>query len=320
MSSPAESPQTRLPIDDCWFLAGPTASGKTEVGVALAEAIDAEIISLDSMAVYERMDIGTAKPSAEQLARVPHHLIDIRSPQDDFSVSDYVDAAHAIVTQIRSRGKQPLFVGGTPLYLKSLLRGLYEGPPADWEFRQQVEDEVESVGLDALRARLMQVDPLSAAKLHPNDKRRMIRALEVHHITGQPISHKQVQFDEGRAADECRVFTLSWARFQLHQRIDSRVDRMFVDGLIAEVEQLLLDFKQLGRTAAQALGYREVLDYLANDGDLDQTVERVKARTRQFARRQETWFRSLSECRPLECQGDLAVERLVEDMIRLTAS
>jgi tRNA dimethylallyltransferase len=310
----------RLPIDDCWFLAGPTASGKTEVGVALAERINAEIISLDSMAVYERMDIGTAKPSAEQLARIPHYLIDIRSPRDDFSVSDYVAAAHVTVEQIKERGKAPLFVGGTPLYLKSLLRGLYEGPPADWDFRKRVEEEVEAVGLDALRERLTQIDPLSAAKLHPNDKRRMIRALEVYHLTGQPISHKQVQFDEGRAAKDCRVFTLSWSRFQLHQRIDARVDQMFSDGLVEEVQQLLVEFKQLGRTAAQALGYREVLELLDSDGDVAETIERVKARTRQFARRQETWFRSLSECRPLACQDDLDTERLVDEILSQAAT
>ena len=304
-----ESLQPLPPVEECWFLTGPTASGKTEVGLALAERIGAEIISLDSMAVYRGMDIGTAKPSAEQMGRTPHHLINIRPPTDDFSLSEYVTAAHEKIREIKDRGRRVLFVGGTPLYLKSLLRGVYEGPPADWDFRNAVEQEIENVGLDALRERLKMVDPLSAQKLHPNDKRRMIRALEVYHLTGQPISHQQIQFEEGRSVDECLVFTLCWSRFQLHERIDARVEQMFEAGLVDEVRGLLDEFGALSRTAAQALGYREVLEYVEQGeaGDLPATIEKVKARTRQFARRQETWFRSLSECRMIDCLHDLDV-------------
>ena len=156
---------------------------------------------MDSMAVYRGMDIGTAKPSLEERSNVRHHLIDVVDPNQEYSLAEFLAAAHAAVDDIRSRDRRVLFVGGTPLYLKSMLRGVCEGPPADPDFRRRVEEEVERIGLAALRQRLEQVDPLSAAKLHPNDKRRMIRALEVYTLTGQPISHYQTQF-EGKYSGE----------------------------------------------------------------------------------------------------------------------
>lgn len=290
-------PETFDPILDAWYLTGPTASGKTRVAIELALNIGAEIVSLDSMALYRGMDIGTAKPGLADRALVPHHLLDIVDPDVDFSLSEYVAAAHESVRDIRRRGRQVLFVGGTPLYLKALLRGVYPGPPADWEFRRQIEEELRVHGLDALHQRLALVDPLSAARLHPHDKRRIIRALEVYRQTGEPISHKQTQFEDGTPADRCKVFVLSWLRAELHRRIDARVEGMFAEGLVDEVRGLLERHGHLSRTAMQAVGYREVLQHLRGDTDLSLTVERVKARTRQFARRQETWFRSLRECR-----------------------
>lgn len=289
-------------FNNCWFLTGPTASGKTKVGLELAQRIDAEIISLDSMAVYRSMDIGTAKPTPEQTAVVPHHLIDILDPNEEFSVASYIERAAVCVNGLQSRGKEALFVGGTPLYLKALLRGMFEGPPADWEFRREVEQEIAEVGLDALHDRLKQVDPLSASKLPRGDVRRIVRALEVYKLTGRPISHWQMQFDEGRAAEECKVFVLDWPREVLHQRIDVRVHGMFERGLIEEVRDVQTRFETLSRTALQAVGYREVIEYLdarrvGDDSSLEETIERVKTRTRRFAKRQGTWFRSLSECR-----------------------
>ena len=322
----AHDPLPVPPAQGCWFLTGPTAAGKTEVGVELALAIGAEIVSLDSMALYQDMNIGTAKPTAEDRRRVPHHLLDLVPPSEDFSLSEYIDAAHDAIAEIRGRGRQVLFVGGTPLYLKSLLRGVYQGPPADWEFRRQIDEELKTVPVEALHQRLQVIDPLLAAKLHANDKRRIVRGLEVFRLTGQRLSHLQTQFDEGRPASEAKVFVLSWPREELHRRIDARVEQMFAGGLVEEVRGLLSKYGSLSRTALQAVGYREVTEYLgvqgsgfgvqdvgcmseakctSNDASLAACLDRVKARTRQFARRQETWFRSLSECRFVEMHEDL---------------
>ena len=162
----------------CWYLTGATASGKTSVGMEMAKLLNAEIISLDSMAIYRGMDIGTAKPSVEQREQIPHHMLDICDPVDSFSVSQYRDRALELIEQINFRNKQVLFVGGTALYLKALLRGLFDGPPANWEFRKQVEEELAELDNEILHSRLRDVDPVSAHKLHPNDRRRIIRALE----------------------------------------------------------------------------------------------------------------------------------------------
>jgi len=299
---------------DCWFLTGPTASGKTEVAVVLADLLDAEIISLDSMAVYRGLDIGTAKPPPELRRRVSHHLIDLVDPAEEFSVAQYVELAECAVREIFARGRTALFVGGTPLYLKSLLRGLFRGPPADWEFRRQVETELQSAGNEALHRRLQQVDPLSATRLHPNDTRRIVRALEVYRLTGQPISHLQMQFDEGRPARECRVFVLERSRKELHQRIETRVQTMFAKGLIDEVRGLMDREKPLGRTASQAVGYREVMQHLRGRQTLEQTQEQVVARTRRFAKRQMTWFRSLCECRFLPVTGQIDLPPLAQQI------
>ena len=280
----------------CWYLTGATASGKTGVGIALARILDAEIISMDSMAVYRGMDIGTAKPSLEQRSEIPHHLIDIVDPDEDFSVALYLKQAREASETMVARGKRVLFVGGTPLYLKALLRGIDEGPPADWSFRAEVIAEVQQVGPKSLHARLQQVDPLSAARLPQSDIRRIVRALEYHYLTGRPISHVQLHFDEA-APDTHRVFALQWPRSVLHQRIQDRVESMFSMGLVDEVGALIARHGELGRTAAQAVGYREVLAHIRSGVPLETTLELVKTRTRQFAKRQETWFRGISECR-----------------------
>ena len=305
------------PALDCWYLTGPTAAGKTSVGLELAQLLHAEIISLDSMAVYRGMDIGTAKPAAEQQRAVPHHLIDILDPNQEFSVSNYVEAAHQKIAEIRRAGREVLFVGGTPMYLKAMLRGMYQGPPADWPFRREVEEEARRVGIEVLHERLALVDPLSAAKLHKHDVRRIIRALEVYKITGAPISHQQLQFDEGVPGERCRVFVLGWPRDVLHRRIDARVEWMFTTGLIDEVRGLLDRFGVLGRTASQAVGYREAIGYVQGDLSRDEAVRRVRVRTHQFARRQETWFRSLSECRRIEQDTHVGAAEVARQLVRL---
>jgi len=294
------------PLLDCWYLTGPTASGKSAAGVELALRIGAEIVSMDSMALYRHMDIGTAKPSEEQRRRVPHHLIDVIDPHEEFSLAQYIEAAHRCVQDIAGRGKKMLFVGGTPLYLKGLLRGIFQGPAADWTFRRQLQQEAQSQDQLWLYRRLHEVDPAAAAKLHPNDTRRLIRALEIFHLTGRPISEFQKQFDTGVSADRCHVFVLDWPRDELQARIDRRVGEMFKNKLIDEVRALLADPQPPGKTARQAVGYREAIEHLEGRRTLAETVELVRLHTWQLAKRQNTWFRSLSECRfvPLSGQAD----------------
>jgi tRNA dimethylallyltransferase len=291
------------PARDCWFLTGPTAAGKTAVGVELALRIGAEIVSMDSMALYRGMDVGTAKPAADQRRAVPHHLIDILAPHEDFSLAAYLAAAKGAIEEILSRSRAALLVGGTPLYLKGLLRGIFAGPKADWQFRRDLDEQVRQFGPDWLHRRLAEVDPAAAARLHPNDARRLVRALEVFEKTGRPISDLQRQFDVGRAAHECRVFVLDWPRPELCERIDRRVDAMFAAGLVEEVRGLAAGPHALSRTARQAVGYAEVLDHLQARYDLPETIDRVKLHTRQLAKRQCTWFRSLSECRFVPVSG-----------------
>jgi len=288
-----------------WFLVGATAVGKTAVGLALARLLDAEIVSLDSMAVYRGLDIGTAKPTPAERSAVRHHLVDILEPAQPFSLAEYVAAARQASAEIEGRGRQVLFVGGTPLYLKAMLRGIFEGPQADPARRQALESQARQHGANWLHEQLASVDPAAAARLHPNDTRRLVRALEVYEKTGRPISEWQRQFDLGGPAEQHRVFVLDRPRGELVERIDRRVEAMFAAGLVSEVSGLLARGGVLGRTARQALGYREVLEHLSGERSLEETIELVKLRTRQFARRQLTWFRSLSECRWLPIDGQV---------------
>ena len=297
------------PIQDAWFLTGPTASGKSRVALDLAERIDAEIISVDSMAVYRGMDIGTAKPTSDQRERVPHHLIDLVDPTSEYSVSQFVVDAHAKADEVRARGKKVLLVGGTPLYIKTLFCGMFLGPPADWDFRAAVEADVATFGLESLRKRLEQVDPLSAFKILDGDVRRMTRALEVAKITGRPLSHWQNQFEQVQGPTSCKCFALAWDRKQLHSRVNLRVDGMFRRGLLNEVKTLIAKFGAFGRTAAQAVGYKEPLEFLKGTVNEKDMVEQVKAHTRQFVRRQEIWFRSMTSIQRVPIASELDLGR-----------
>lgn len=303
------------PLLDAWYLSGPTASGKTDAALPLAERLNAEIVSLDSMAVYRGMDIGTAKPTPQQTKIVPHHLIDVVEPTEDYSVSQFVIDAHKTADEIRQRGKNVLFVGGSPLYLKTLVRGMFLGPPADWEFRQQVALDVATFGIDALRKRLEQVDPVSAFKILPGDVRRMTRALEVAKITGKPLSHWQTQFERFYAPEKARVFVLGWERSILHQRVEKRVNAMFERGLLDEVKNLLDRHEKLGRTAMQAVGYKEPIQYLKGHQSLEETIQQVIIHTRQFVRRQEMWFRSLSEIRRIEIRDESDLKTVADRIL-----
>ena len=305
----------RLPIEvlhQCWFLAGPTASGKTATALALAQRLNGEILSLDSMAIYRGMDIGTAKPSAKEQAAVPHHLIDLVDPHEEFSTAQYLQAAATACEEILNRGHVPIFAGGTGLYLRSLLRGVFEGPPADWELRNELQQQAEEQGPTWLHQQLMAVDPVTAARLHENDQRRVIRAIEIHRLTGRPAS---VQQQEGPLPPEERpqhVYWLSPPRDWLYDRINARVDSMLAAGWLAEVQRLLQLPNPPGRTARQALGYKELLDWSAGEIDSFETaVDLIKTRTRQFAKRQHTWFRNLEECHEVSIPADDLVDTLL---------
>jgi tRNA dimethylallyltransferase len=282
------------------ILTGPTASGKTRLGIDLARLLDAEIISMDSMALYRGMDVGTAKPTPEERRAVPHHLLDVLDPWESASVAWWLDEARHCCRDIESRGKRVLFVGGTPLYLKALLHGLFDGPPADEELRSRLAVEADTAGVQALHDRLAAVDPASAARLHPNDVRRVIRALEVWQLTGRPISAWQQQWKAaGPPVDPTRCLWLDLAREVLYARIDERVRQMIAGGLIEEVCGLRQLGRPVSREARQALGYKEMFDHLDGQASLDETVARIQTRSRQFAKRQLTWFRQMPECRPV---------------------
>jgi tRNA dimethylallyltransferase len=289
------------PFVNALVLTGPTGSGKTGLGLELAERLNAEIVSMDSMALYRGLDVGTAKPTCEERRRILHHLIDVLDPWESASVAWWLERAIACCRAIESRGKRVLFVGGTPLYLKALLYGLFDGPPADPELRRRLTEEAEQVGCQILHERLAQRDPITAARLHPNDLRRIVRALEVWELTGRPISSWQQQWT---AAGRCPspaahhpVLCLDLPREELYARIDARVHQMIVAGLVEEVRALRQLPRPLSREAAQALGYREMVAYLDRQATLDETIARIQTRSRNFAKRQLSWFRHLPECR-----------------------
>jgi tRNA dimethylallyltransferase len=295
---------------DAVILTGSTASGKSSVALEIAERIGAEIISIDSIAVYRGMDIGTAKPTPAERARVKHHLIDVACPTQPYSVAAYLASAWQAVEEIRDRGCIPLFVGGTPMYLKGLLHGFDPGPPADWEFRRAVESDLAQYGPEALHQRLWQVDPLSAHRLAPSDTRRITRALEVAYLTGRPLSHRQSQFERPAAHSSGRAFVIHWPRPILHRRIEARVKTMFETGLVDEVQRLLETHKSLSRTASIAVGYREVIAMLAGELERQTAINEVVAHTRQLARRQETWLRSLAGLGVLEVADETDLDKL----------
>ncbi len=315
----------RFPSDllrRCWFLAGPTACGKSEVAVELAERMKShrnqamEIVSLDSMTLYRRMNIGTAKPTSDQIERVPHHLFDVLEPSQDFSVAEYLASAEQICQGIVARGHTPLFVGGTGLYLRSLLRGVFAGPPANDAIRSRLETEVERDGKEALFARLQEVDPPTAARLHPNDVRRVIRALEVSELTGKPLSSQHQEEPLPPAERPRHVYWLEPPRNWLYQRIDERVLTMMSAGWIDEVRALMSEPQPLSLTASQALGYHELIEHLQGRLTLPEAITQIQTRTRQFAKRQHTWFRNLEECVavPINSRDNAAsiVERIME--------
>jgi tRNA dimethylallyltransferase len=303
-------------LNQAFILTGPTACGKTALALELCARIGGEVVALDSMTVYRGMSIGTAKPSADERARVPHHLIDVLDPWDSLSVAWWLERATEACAEIVSRGKRPVFVGGTPFYLKALLHGLFDGPPADAALRAQLETEAAAVGNDALHARLREVDAKTAARLHPNDVRRVVRALEVFALTGKPISDWQQSWDTpafagAQTAPPAAIpaVVLELPREVLYDRINRRVGAMLEAGWVEEVRALIALPQPLSREARQALGYGELLAWLETGGDLNEVADAIRTRTRQFAKRQLTWFRHLPSLVPIPADASDALDR-----------
>ena len=274
-------------------ITGPTATGKTALGVAVAKALNGEVIGADSMQLYRRMDIGTAKPTALEMDGVPHHMVGIADPDEDFSVSLYVEQATRIADDIIARGKVPIVVGGTGLYIDSLLAGRdFAEAQSDDRLRQMLEQQYDEVGGEAMRVLLRSIDPERAAKLHPADKRRIVRAIEVFMLSGATIS----QHDKETKARPKRYNALQFAldfedRQDLYNRINLRVDRMNVLGLFDEVKELLEDGLAEDSTAMQAIGYKEAVLALQDKLSRDEALELIKLHSRQYAKRQLTWLR-----------------------------
>jgi tRNA dimethylallyltransferase len=302
------------PFHRAIYLTGPTAVGKTAVGVALARKLGAEVIALDSMTLYRGMDIGTAKPTLLERGGVPHHLIDVLDPWEAASVADYRDRALRVVEDIESRGHQALFVGGTALYLKALLRGLFDAPGADLALRKSLEEEADRLGDLAMHERLARLDPPTATRLHPNDRRRVVRALEVIEATGRSLSEQQIEHNQP-APESVRVFALERPRLELMARIDDRVNAMFAEGLVEEVQRLQSNDRPLSPVAAQGVGYREVIELLEGRTSLAEAIKLTQTRTRQFAKRQATWFRGLVEVHAWPVVADESAEAIADRLL-----
>ena len=292
----------------CFFLAGPTAVGKSEIAFLLAEKIGGEIISVDSMQVYRGLDTGTAKPSAEERARVRHHLIDVMDLRESFDAAKFVELANVAVTEIQSRGHVPIFCGGTGLYFKAYLEGLGDAPSADEKLRA----ELEAIPLADLLSELAERDPVTYEKIDRKNPRRVIRAVEVIRLTGKPFSQQKAVWKSEVRTQQSEVFGFTRETSDLRARIDARVDVMFARGLVEETRQLLERGLLENKTAMQALGYRQVVEYLRGERSLPETVELVKIKTRQFAKRQMTWFKRQLQLQWIELSPNQALNAIVE--------
>jgi len=285
------------------FIAGPTAVGKSEIALALAEKISGEIISVDSMQVYRGLDIGTAKPDSATQKRVRHHLIDVCDLSEPFDAAKFVALATGAAAEIQARNKTPVFCGGTGLYFMAYLDGLGEAPAADPKLRA----ELEMMPLEKLLEELRERDPVAYEKIDKQNPRRVIRAIEVIRTTGKPFSSQRADWTAQRIAQDT-LHLLTRSSSDLQRRIDSRVDEMFRRGLVEETRELLKHGLEENRTAMQAIGYRQVVEHIRGVRPLEETIELVKIRTRQFAKRQMTWFRRHGNCRRVELKLDTTVQ------------
>ncbi len=297
------------------FLAGPTAVGKSAVALLLAERLGGEIISVDSMQVYRGLDIGTAKPTSAERARVPHHLIDVVELNEPFDAASFVRHAQAAVADIQARGRVPIFCGGTGLYFRAYLEGLGEAPPSDVKLRA----ELEVTPLADLLRELEQLDPETFTRIDQKNPRRVVRALEVIRLTGKPFSAQRAAWASPLASRPSPLlFCLTRPPADLIRRIDARVDEMFAHGLVEETRGLLTHGLTENRTAMQAIGYRQVVEHLRGERGLAETIELVKIRTRQFAKRQMTWFRGQTSAQWLELATGESSASVTERLLAMT--
>lgn len=288
------------------IILGPTASGKSEMAVELARKFDGEIINADSLQVYRGLDIGTAKPSGEVRRQVPHHLIDLVEPNEPFSAADFQAAAEQAINDITRSGKRIFVVGGTGLYIKALVQGLVDSPSGAGEVRKELEAMACKVGKEEMLRRLAEVDPVTAARLHPNDQVRIIRALESHRLTGRPISADRSAHGFSESRYHVLKLGIQVEREELYRRIDLRVEKMLGEGLVEEVQSLLACGLSPELKALRSIGYKEICAFLAGDCDLAEATRLMKRDTRHYAKRQLTWFKRDNEIYWVDYPGSFA--------------
>jgi tRNA dimethylallyltransferase len=297
---------------------GPTASGKTALGVALAKKLDGEIISADSMQIYKYMNIGTAKVTLEEMLGVPHHLVDCVSPDEEFSVAKYKAAALEAIEAILSKGKLPIIIGGTGLYINSLsLPWDFQKKDSNEKIRWRLTAEAEVLGKEALYARLKSVDPVTAEIVHPNNLNRIIRALEIYELTGKPKSHFDEETKKQEVPYDYIMLGLDWDREKLYDRINRRVDQMIEEGLIDETKMLVERGYDWNLTALKAIGYKELRPYLEGESSLAEAVTILKRDSRHYAKRQMTWFRKDERIKWLKMSETRDLKTLVEECLNL---
>ena len=292
------------------LILGVTASGKGQLAFSLAQSLGAEIISIDSMKVYKRMDIGTGKPPKEAREQLPYHLIDVVEPSDAFSVGMFLGLANDAIEQIKSRKRGIIAVGGTALYIKALLYGLFEGPGTDEQIRSELRAWAETEGAKLYRE-LAQIDPAAAERINPNDTKRIIRALEIYKITGKPISSLQKQFDAKEPLRDWTIIGLRREKAEENKRINTRVKRMIKAGLVDEVQSLLAEDKPLSKQARCAIGYAEIIDYLSGRITLEDAIELIKKNTRRLAKNQRTWFKTFQNVNWLDIEPQDSAEKIL---------
>ncbi len=297
-------------------IVGPTASGKTKLSLIVAEKINGEIISADSRQIYKYMDIGTAKPSIEERKRIKHYFIDELNPDEEFNAGLFGEKGREIIEDIFSRGKVPIIVGGSGLYIKSLINGFFEGPGAAWELREILYRKAKEFGNDVIYEELKRVDPASAEKIHPNNLKRVIRALEVYYITSKPMSQLQQMMKPNIGFKTIQV-GLNWDRKKLYKRIEERVDEMIKNGLIEEVKKL----RELGYdknlNSLQTVGYKEVFDYLNSLISYERMIYLIKRNSRRYAKRQLTWFRQDKRIIWVDVDENTNFDELAEKVIEI---